>query len=212
MTVFRKRYLIPIFVLLLLLLRFVGEIGIDRQPSDRFRVAKVIDGDTVELAGGERLRLLGIDAPESDHPFHDAAKIFLDSLASNRAFEIKFSKKRRDGYGRLLGYIYIDSVFINAEVVRNGLAYVYLMKDNLTDNGMIETLINAQNEAIDRKLGLHAIKHHAEPYYPARNNSLRFHRPSCTSVRNLLPGEYRKFNSRSEALRAGYSPCRNCRP
>lgn len=211
MTV-KKRYLIPIFILLILLIRLVSEIGPDKIPGERFKVVGIVDGDTVDLLGGDRLRLVGIDCPEKGEQFYDSAKMFIQNMTLGKIVQVDFSKRRRDGYGRMLGYTYVDSVFVNAELVRSGLAYVYLYEDNLADSARIEELLEAQNKAIDSGRGLWTISRHKEPYYLARKGSYRFHRPECASVKNLQPGEYIKFDSRLDACRQGYSPCRNCKP
>jgi micrococcal nuclease len=210
--IFRKLWLVPILVVLLLLIRFVGEIGHDRAPDDRFKIIGVIDGDTVELLGRDRLRLLGIDCPERGQPFYDSATAYLTHLALDKIARVEFSHRRRDKYDRLLAYITIDSQFVNAMMVRNGLAYVYLFDDNLADRKHIEQLLAAQNDAIDHGCGIWSIKHEKEPYYVAKKGGLRFHRPGCNSVKNLGPGEFIKFDTRLDAFRKGLSPCRNCRP
>jgi micrococcal nuclease len=206
------RYLIPLYVIILLLLRFVAEIGDDRSPGDRFRVLKIIDGDTVELAGGDRLRLIGIDCPEQGEPFYDSACIFLSKAALGKIVDAAFAGRRRDGYGRLLAYMYIDSLFINRDIIRNGYGYVYLFEDNLSDRERIGQLLTAQEEAITDGRGIWSVSHHPEPFYLVKKGSFRFHRPGCKAVRDLLPTEYIRFDSRLEAFRTGYSPCRNCRP
>jgi micrococcal nuclease len=210
--IFRKLWLVPLLIVLLLLIRFVAEIGHDRAPHDRFKVIRIIDGDTVELLGGDRLRLLGIDCPERGEPFYDSATNYLTRLALDKITQVGFSHRRRDGYGRLLAYMTIDSQFVNAMMVRSGLAYVYLFDDNLADRENIERLLAAQNDAINHGRGIWSVERRPESYYVAKKGSLRFHRPGCSSVKNLSPGEYTKFDSRLEAFRKGLSPCRNCRP
>jgi micrococcal nuclease len=212
MRIPKKVILIPVFLLLLLLVRYVSDIGLDRTPDARFHVIKVIDGDTIELTGGERLRLLGIDTPERGEPFYDSARVFLRGLVEGKNLEVSFSKKRRDNYGRLLGYIYVDSLFINKEIIKQGLAYLYLFEDNLSDYDKTSQLQAAQNEAMTGGRNIWSIKRTPENYYQTRKGSLRFHRPFCNSVKKLKPNELLKFSTWEEALRGGYSPCRNCRP
>nr|MBN2276844.1 thermonuclease family protein [candidate division Zixibacteria bacterium] len=204
--------LVLIFILFLILIRFVVEIGQDKAPDNRFRVTGIIDGDTVELPGGDRLRLIGIDCPERGDPFYDSASAFMSGLLLDQIPEVVYSSRRRDGYGRQLGYLYLDTLFVNAAVLRQGLACVYLFDDNLADRGRIGELLAAQNVAIDQRRGIWSLPHHEEPYYVAKKGSLRFHRPTCRSVRDLDPGQQLRFETRLEALRQGYSPCRNCRP
>jgi micrococcal nuclease len=212
MNIFRTRYLVPFFVLLLILFRFVGQIGHDRAPEDRFTVIRVIDGDTVELLGGDKLRLLGIDCPERGDPYYDSARVFLTSVILNKTPGVVFSGRRRDGYGRLLAYLYLDTLFLNREIVRNGLAYVYLFEDNMADSDQVEQLISAQEEAIDRGCGLWSIERSEEPYYVVRKGFLRVHRPGCPSLAGHDSSEFIKYYSRREAFKTGYSPCRICRP
>jgi micrococcal nuclease len=212
MRIPEKIFFILFFLLFLLLIRYVADIGPDRSPGERFQVIKVIDGDTIDLTGGERLRLLGIDTPERGEPLYDSARVFLQSLIEDRTLEISFSKRKRDNYGRLLGYAYIDTFFVNREMIRNGLAYLYLFKDNLSDNEQTAALQAAQNEAMEAGRNIWSIKKSPEEYYLAHKGSLRFHRPFCHSVEKSKPAELFKFSTREEAFRAGFSPCRNCQP
>jgi micrococcal nuclease len=212
MRIPRKRYLIAIFLLLFLLFKFVEKIDIDKSPADRFKVVNIIDGDTFELAGGDRLRLLALDTPEKGEPFYDSAKNFLASLALGKNVEVAYSKKKRDGYGRLLGYVYLNSVWINREIIRNGLAHVYLFDDNIGDKAKIDSLLLAQQEAMANEEGVWSIKRKEEKYYLATKNSFRFHRPQCKSISKQPIEDLIRFDFRAEAFRQGYSPCRNCRP
>ncbi len=96
------------------------------QPQGLQRVVRVYDGDTVGLANGEKVRLIGIDCPESyesDKLLRDArrshesiAKImqkgrragrFTRGLVLNRDVLLEFDEERRDKYGRLLAYVWI---------------------------------------------------------------------------------------------------------
>lgn len=203
---------ILIFILFLLLFRFAPEIGIDVAPDERFEVVGIIDGDTFELAGGEKLRLLSIDCPEKGDPYSTEASALAEKLVLGKTALVAYSIRRRDGYGRMLGYLYVDSQSVNVALVRNGLAYVFLFEDNLADTARITELLAAQNEAIDNRLGLWSQKDIDEPYYLAGGEAFRFHRPGCSSVSKLSPRECIRFESRLEAFRNGYSPCRHCRP
>ena len=208
----RKYLLIPVLILLILLFRYVSQIGPDRVPDDRFRVVGIIDGDTIELTGGDRLRLLAIDCPEKGEPFYDSAKAFLTGLILGQNIGINYSHRHRDGYGRLLGYVYLDSLSASREILRLGLAHLYLFEDNLSDKAQIDQMLAAQNEAIAAGRGIWSVKHRPEPYYLARKGSFRFHRPGCRSLRNSPPEELIRFESRLDPFRQGYSPCRNCKP
>jgi micrococcal nuclease len=204
--------LITVVIIILVGFRLVDEIGRDKTPADRFVVARVIDGDTFELAGGDRVRLLGIDTPEKGEPFADRATFFLDSLALGKPVRLEFAENRRDSYGRLLGYAYIDSVFVNKAILDNGLGYWYLFKDNESQRLEVKELLAAQRAALARRAGIWSVAHDPEPAYINVEGSFRFHRPGCRSVQKLKPGHYQEFKTREEALALGLSPCRNCKP
>jgi micrococcal nuclease len=208
----KTRYLIFFFLLVLLLIRFVPEIGVDHSPADRFKVIHIIDGDTAELSGGDRLRLLAIDTPEKQEPFYDSAKYLLASLTAGKEVEIAYSKRRRDGYGRILGHVYVDTLWVNREIIRQGFGYVYLFEDNAGDKDRIGALLKAQEEAIAAKRGIWSVNKEREDFYLGIKGSFRFHRPFCRSLKKHKQDDLIKFGSREEAFNQGYSPCRNCRP
>ena len=95
-------------------------------------VTQVIDGDTVDVAGLGRVRLLGIDAPEIGGPFERPAPFALEArdelqmLVLNRfaRFECDLVPED-DKYGRRLAYVVLETgEFVNARLVRDGLARV----------------------------------------------------------------------------------------
>ena len=75
-----------------------------------FIVVDVIDGDTLDLDNGERVRLAGIDAPERGDCGADAATATLTALALGNAVVLEPSDEDRDQYGRLLRYVVVDGV------------------------------------------------------------------------------------------------------
>ncbi len=93
------------------------------------QVIDVYDGDTftVELNGvRERVRLIGIDAPElNDSPQGPAAKLYLASLIAGETVDLVLGVKERDRYGRLLAYVCVNGLFVNLEMVRAGYASVW---------------------------------------------------------------------------------------
>ena len=96
----------------------------------QYEVIKVIDGDTVELKNGERLRYNDIDTPETVHPNKPVECYGLQASAKNKELVegeiilVELGNPTKDRYGRLLGYVYIDDLFVNAELVRGGYAEV----------------------------------------------------------------------------------------
>lgn len=91
-------------------------------------VTRVIDGDTIELSTGEKVRYIGIDTPETVKPNTDVQCLGKEASAKNTQLvlgkEITMQKdvSETDRYGRLLRYIYVDGTFINDYLVREGYA------------------------------------------------------------------------------------------
>lgn len=207
-----KWAIVLLLVVLIVAFRLVERIGFDRKPSDRFVVKEIIDGDTVELLGGDRLRLLSIDTPEKGELFYEEAGRFLAELTLGKSGRVEFAGRRRDKYGRLLGYLYIDTIFVNKAILETGLGFLYLFKDTELNRPETKELFAAQRTAIRERVGIWSIERAQEDYYIAVESSFRFHRPGCSVVRDLQPGRYRTFDTREEALYEGLSPCRKCKP
>lgn len=198
---------------LILTVRLVEDIGVDRQPGERFLIVRVIDGDTVELAGGDRLRLLGIDTPEKGESYYQEATDLLRRLALHKSARIEYAGVRRDRYGRLLGFLYVeDSIFVNQHIIDSGLGYLYLFDDQEKGLPQIERMLISQRLAVSSHKGIWGMERKQEDYYLATKNSYRFHRPGCRSISGSKPNNLRRFESKEEALYLGLSPCRNCHP
>lgn len=97
-----------------------------------FRVTRVLDGDTIVLNNGERVRLIGVDAPETHHPelpvqrFGEEATEFLKRFAEGFECTLEYEPNNlRDQYGRLLAYVFVGDRLANAEIIRRGYAYAY---------------------------------------------------------------------------------------
>lgn len=95
-------------------------------------VSKVIDGDTLLLANGEKVRLIGVDTPETKHPqkpvqwFGKEAYLFTKTMVEMKQVSLEFDWQKRDKYGRLLAYVYLaDGTFLNAEIIRQGYGFAY---------------------------------------------------------------------------------------
>jgi micrococcal nuclease len=102
------------------------------------RVKWVADGDTVWLLSGEKVRLIGIDAPETHHPvkgaepFGKEAAEYLRALVEGKEVFLVLDRMRKDEYGRTLAYLYLGDLFINAHLVKEGYARASSRKPNLT--------------------------------------------------------------------------------
>ncbi len=98
------------------------------EPGATAIVERVVDGDTLVLQGGQRVRLLGVDTPETVHPerpvepFGPEATEFTRRHVAGRTVRLEFDRERRDRYRRILAYVYRDDWFLNEELIRAGLS------------------------------------------------------------------------------------------
>jgi len=186
-------------------------------PVTEAQVAEVGDGDTLFLDSGQKVRLLGIDAPELEHEGQPAdflahkAKRILTDLAQGRRVRLEYDKLRYDRYGRTLAFLFLpDGTNLSRELVRQGMAHVYTVPPNMLFR---EELLAAQREAIEARRGiwLKALKQD-ESFYLGNKRSFIFHRPTCPQGETTAKSNRRYFTSITDAYQQGFSPCRTCRP
>lgn len=103
-----------------------------RHDGDAQTVARVIDGDTIQLASGERVRLIGVDTPETKHPtkpvqwFGREATEFTTQLVQGKPVRLEYDQQARDRYCRSLAYVFLgDGTLVNAEIIRQGYGFAY---------------------------------------------------------------------------------------
>ncbi|HUQ03165.1 MAG TPA: thermonuclease family protein [Kofleriaceae bacterium] len=99
-------------------------------------VGRVIDGDTVELTDGRRVRYLMIDTPESTTEtecFGPEAKDFNVALVGGKDITMRFDVEREDQFGRLLAYVTVDGAEINPVIVERGYGCVLHISPNGDD-------------------------------------------------------------------------------
>jgi endonuclease YncB( thermonuclease family) len=117
-----------------------AQVAPELAPTKREQLARhwrlvehVIDGDTIELDGGEKVRLIGVDTPETVHPekpverFGKEASNFTHGLVAGKKVRLEYDWQRTDKYGRTLAYAYLeDGMFVNAEIVKQGFGFAYV--------------------------------------------------------------------------------------
>lgn len=103
-------------------------------------VRRVVDGDTIEVTGGERVRLIGIDTPETKDPNRpvgcygqEASRFTTSVVPVGTRVRLVGDAEARDRYGRLLAYVYrqADGLFVNAELLRRGFAQLLTIPPNV---------------------------------------------------------------------------------
>lgn len=93
------------------------------------KVVRVIDGDTIELETGQKVRYIGVDTPETVHPnksiqcFGIEASNKNKELVEGKSVRLEKDVSETDKYGRLLRYVYLNNTFINKYLVEEGYAY-----------------------------------------------------------------------------------------
>jgi micrococcal nuclease len=134
-------------------------------------VERAVDGDTLKLENGERVRLIGIDTPEK----FESAKLYRDSqksgqdvktiqalgkrasnftrdLVEGKRVRLEFDVEKRDKYKRLLAYVYLkDGTFVNAEIVRQGYASLMTYPPNVK---YVDTFKQLYQQARENNRGL----------------------------------------------------------
>lgn len=126
-------------------------------------VAKVVDGDTFWVDDGSekglKIRLIGVDAPESRRTgrkeigyYGKEAKEYLASVLDGQRVRLEYDVGIKDRYGRTLAYAYLpDGTFINADLVKNGYAVVMTVPPNVK---YAELFLELQREARENNAGL----------------------------------------------------------
>ncbi len=134
----RKRRGTLWWLIVLVALAFLAERGLrERAPQPVsgegwWVVERVIDDDTLELDGGERVRLIGVDTPELRDPrelarsYAHLAKEVVRQACEGQRVRLAYDQQLRDRYGRTLAYVYLaDGTFLNAELIRQGYGFAY---------------------------------------------------------------------------------------
>jgi len=184
-------------------------------------VSRVIDGDTIELSTGERVRFIGIDAPEIGEAGADEATAFVRERVLNQTVWLEADGNDTDRFGRLRRYIWlelptdstdraqIETYMLNALLLSNGLAEVAIFGEVQNEQLFNEIVIplvyvSASEQAVTEESAT------TEYSFIGNRNSEIFHTLRCRT----LPAERNRvhFETRDQAIDAGHRPCRNCRP
>ncbi|MEK7516648.1 MAG: thermonuclease family protein [Patescibacteria group bacterium] len=195
--------------------------------EDEFVVSRVIDGDTVVLSNGERVRYIGIDAPEtSDNRvevrcFAKAAAAKNAELVLGKAVQLVKDVNDTDRYGRLVRYVYQGDIFVNLELVRTGFASAYRYPPDVAH---AEEFVAAEREAREAKRGLWSgvCTESAVPSAQGDGCNIKgnissggkiYHLPGCGSYEKTVIDESageRWFCSEADAEAAGWRKAKNC--
>ena len=141
-----------IIIAVALVLLVAGCVSETAKTQQRYSsVERVIDGDTIKMDNGDTIRLLGINAPDKKEKLYEESSERLAHLVLGKYVRMENDSVNRDGYKRLLRYIFVNNTLVNAEMIREGYAKSYLLQTNLR---YAKRLTDAEGYAKSNKLGM----------------------------------------------------------
>ena len=183
-------------------------------------VARVLDGDTVLLADGRRVRLAGIDAPETAHGSspaqYYAAAATLELARLTRGVPLRFVPvgPGMDRYGRALGDLVApDETSVAVRMLAAGAAFFLWNRD--LPEGLATRLLAAQRQAMDAGRGFwpRILRLPAPPGgYIGNVASRRFHVPGCPDAARIGRRNRVRLADAATAFAGGFAPARECSP
>ncbi|SDU27477.1 thermonuclease family protein [Desulfobacula phenolica] len=193
--------------------------------ADQYKVLRVIDGDTIDINYNdkkERVRMLCVNTPESVHPDQSKncemgrkASAYTKYRLAGKSVDLEFESKTRGKYGRLLAYVILDGENFNLELIQKGWSKYYTKYG--TSERHHAKFLTWEKEARSQGLNIWSARSENSEVQPVvageyhgNISSRKFHRPGCKYYN--CSKCTRVFNSRYQAISAGYEPCKICKP
>lgn len=192
------------------------------------KVVSIADGDTIKVLDSSntqhRIRIYGVDCPESHQDYGRKAKQFTSDLVFGKTVEVKVMDT--DRYGRTVGIVNVDGKCLNEELVKNGMAWFY---GQYCKASFCSQWKQYQEEARSRKIGLWEMENPIHPWelrrksvktdttqittiveYHGNRKSMVFHTPKCRfyNCKNCTM----IFHDRSQAIKSEFKSCGECKP
>ena len=176
---------------------------------------KVVDGDTIYLDNGKKIRFVGVNTPEKGVNGYLTSKLFVQKLCLGKTVGIDIDdSKHTDKYGRTLGVVIVDGKNVNEMLLKEGLAevmyippsefYPYTWADSTTH------IPNSQNTYVHTST--HNTVSDGDGKYIGNSNTGKFHKTTCKWGQKISSNNKVTFNSRNDAISQGYQPCKVCNP
>jgi len=194
--------------------------------TDAAKVTRVVDGDTivVNIKGAQyKVRLIGINTPERGRPYYKEATEKTEELVLGKEVRLEKDVSETDKYGRLLRYVYVGDLFVNAELVKQGYAQQYTYPPDVKYADLFRKFAR---EARENGVGLWGSETAAPAGKPEAKSSQSYdirdgtfignirskiyHRPDCPSIKKIKPENAVTLNSNTDAESDGYRPCKTC--
>lgn len=194
-------------IILLCLLLLAGCIRNNEERTGPFLVVRVIDGDTLLLETEEKVRLSGINTPETGECYYYEAKQRLTELTLGREVYLERDMTNKDKYGRLLRYVYKDDQFINGLMVREGYARVFDKYQN--DTKRYQQLKEEEKPVQEQHQGVWGCSSLSQGcLYVGSKNSKTYHDPTCKYAKRIKPENLRCYTSEEEVQGLKKSRCK----
>ena len=207
-----------IFVGILLLISFTLNGYFISSHRQNMTVLETHDGDTFTLGDGQRVKLLGVNAPELGNCGSEEARIQLRELVFNKT--IRLTEEKRDMYGRRMGLVWVGNTLVNEELLASGFA-----RPDYTKNTENERLKAAYRMASENNLGIHSsLCKKISPTPPSEKCDIKgnidkgtwdhlYHLPKCRHYNQIILDEdlgEKFFCSEKEAQDAGFTIAPDC--
>lgn len=182
--------------------------------EERAVCTKVVDGDTIYLDNGEKVRFVGVNTPERGVEGYITSKNFVQKLCLNKEVGIDVDdSKHTDKYGRTLGVVIVDGKNVNEMLLKEGLAevmYIPPSEFNPYDWAGSSTHV-ASSSSTSTDIASSSSSSDSGNYI-ANANTGKFHYASCNHAQKIKDYNKVYLSSRDEAISQGYVPCKVCNP
>ena len=186
----------------------------DCQVEETAICTYVVDGDTIYLDNGKKVRFVGVTTPERGVEGYITSKNFVQKLCLNKKVGLDIDdSKHSDKYGRTLAVVTLDGKNLNEMLLKEGLAeimyippsefYPYNWAGDMTHVPTSQnTYVNTHSDSGSSDSG----------NYIGNSNSGKFHKSTCKWGQKTSEHNRVYFKSRDLAISQGYVPCKVCNP
>lgn len=185
----------------------------------------VTDGDTIEVDGLGKIRLVGVNTPERGQTGYICSKRFVQKLCLNKEVSLDIDdSKYTDKYGRYLAVVIVDGKSLNEMLLKEGLAEVMYIPpsefypyDWAPDSNGYSNYISSYSSSNSGSSSSSSFTAgstggSSSGSFIASANSHKFHYPSCRWGKKISDKNKITFKSRNDAISQGYEPCKVCQP
>ena len=178
---------------------------------------KVVDGDTIYLDNGKKVRFVGVNTPERGVNGYVTSKNFVQKLCLNKKVGLDVDdRKHSDKYGRTLAVVIVDGKNVNEMLLKEGLAEIMYMPPSEfypydwagSNTHVADTHTSSSSSATHSSSSSSS----GSGSYVGNANTGKFHISGCDSVDKMSEKNKVFFSNRNDAINQGYVPCKRCNP